>query len=173
MRMLWHLQFVELAIYILREIRRIHSKISQLSLFNQKVDSVDLPGSGPLSCIYLSIWVQLFAKEIKKPWWKFSTFLSSYYPLSVPAIMLCLALSLSSMEERACQVSIFIFALANVKIIKTYICMCCSASYYKVDVLLTSHHNAIWVGIYYKTTNRDVWGVLWWTDSQAGTYSYL
>ena len=54
----------------------------------------------------------------------------------------------------------FIFALANVKIIKTYICMCCSASYYKVDVLLTSHHNTFWFGIYYKTTNRDVWGVL-------------
>ena len=26
--------------------------------------------------------------------------------------------------------------------------------------LLTSHHNTIWFGIYYKTTNRDVWGVL-------------
>ena len=54
----------------------------------------------------------------------------------------------------------FIFALANVKIIKTYIHMYVLLTQLFYLTLLTSHHNTIWFGIYYKTTNRDVWGVL-------------
>lgn len=36
--------------------------------------------------------------------------------------------------------------------------MCCSASYYKVDVLLTSHHNTIWFGIYYIKQQTEMYG---------------